>query len=120
MELNRLPAELVRKKPFETVRQWAQARAAEDELLKKSDPAWLDADFEKLLVWFNVLKPTDPKIRTAAARKETMLGALGPRSKEYLRRAESLEEEYKKGGWLNQNDRQKLLNKLKETIRYWE
>ena len=119
-ELSKLPSEVVLKKPFENLRQWAKARALEDERLKMSDPGWLDAEFEVLLVKFNVLRPTDPRLRTPQARKENVIGAIGPRNKDYLRQVERLEEEYKKGGWLSQNDRQKLIAKLKETIRYWE
>jgi hypothetical protein len=80
--------------------------------------AKLDAEFEKYLVWFRVLKPTDPRIRTPEVRKEKpIVGQISPQDTDlYLKRIDYLRSEYEKGGRLNENDRQKNLEKLRETL----
>jgi hypothetical protein len=119
-KLGGLPPAVSAKKPFEDLRKWAQAKADEQAAARKKDPVWLDADLEKLLVWFNIMPPTDSRIQTPEARKAQMLGAIGPKKDIYLREVQRLEDEYKKGGWLDQNDREKYLKELKKTIRYWD
>ena len=119
-KLSALPAAVSGKPPFEDLRIWAGAKADAQAELRKKDPVWLDAEFEKLLVWFNVVPSTSPRIQSPEARKQKMLGAIGPQKDVYLREVQRLEEEYKKGGWLTQNDREKYLKELKKTITYWE
>jgi hypothetical protein len=88
-------------------------KGSEQETAKK-----LDAEFEKYLVWFRVWKPTDPRIRTEAARKEKpMDGYLTTEAKQwYLRRVDYLDAQYKKAGRLNQDDRKQALSALREAI----
>ncbi len=119
-KLGALPAAVSGKPPFEDLRNWAGAKADAQAELRKKDPVWLDAEFEKLLVWFNIVPSTSPRIQTPEARKQKMLGAIGPQKDVYLREIQRLEDEYKKGGWLTQNDREKYLKELKKTITYWE
>jgi hypothetical protein len=81
----------------------------------------LDAVFEVYLVWFKVLKPTDPHILTPEGRKaEPLGGAIGSQRDACLDQVGRLEAEYKKGGWLSQNDRQYYLDKLRNAIDRWE
>ena len=119
-KLGGLPPAVSAKKPFEDLRKWAQARADEQAEARKQDPVWLDAKLEVLLVRFSILKPTDPRIKTPAARQEKVLdGALNLAGTEYyLNEVNALESEYKKGGWLDQGDRKKLLKDLREKIKY--
>jgi hypothetical protein len=105
------------KPPFEAFRKWAEAPIADlpdgnKKLLQ------LDTEFEMYLVWFRVLKPTDPRIRTAKARKENpIVGQISPKDTDfYLKRIDYLKNEYAACGRLNENDRQKHLQKLRETL----
>jgi hypothetical protein len=116
-KLAELAAGFTSKPPFEELRKWAEAQIVDipdgnKKLLQ------LDTEFEKYLVWFRVLKPTDPKIQTAEARKEKpIIGQISPQDTDlYLKRIEYLTSEYKNAGRLNENDRQKNLEKLRETL----
>lgn len=119
-KLDGLPPVVSGKKPFEDLRQWAQARVDEQADARKKDPVWLDAKLEILLVRLGILRPTDPRIKTPAARQEKALdGALNlAGSESYLNEVNALESEYKKGGWLDQGDRKKLIKDLRERIKY--
>jgi hypothetical protein len=112
-------AKLADKPPFHTLNDWATAQSAvgtqKDTLVK------LDTEFEKYLVWFNVLKPTDARIKTPEGRKAQRIdGELGDERETYLKQIAWLKNEYQKGGWLNQEDRQLYLDKLKEAILHRE
>jgi hypothetical protein len=108
-------ASLTNKPPFHELNDWATAQSAVG--LQKDSLVSLDDELQKYLVWFNVLKATDPRITSAAARKaERQDGEIGAQRDQYLNRIAWLETEYRKGGWLSQNDRQKYLDQLKDTI----
>ncbi len=119
-KLGGLPPAVVAKKPFADLRNWAQARADEQAEARKKDPVWLDAKLDVLLVRFSILKPTDPRIKTTAARQEKVLdGALNLAGSEYyLNEVNALESDYQQGGWLDQGDRKKFLKDLREKIKY--
>ena len=119
-KLGELPPAVSAKRPFEDLHKWAQARAEEQAEVRKKDPVWLDAKLDVLLVRFGILKPTDPRIKTPAARQEQALdGALTLAGSDYyLKEVNALENEYKQGGWLDQGDRKKLLKDLREKIKY--
>lgn len=119
-ELNKLGSDIIAKKPFADLRQWAQGKAREDEGQKSKSPGWLDAKMEILLVQFKVLKATDAKIVTSAARQADVIdGSLNlTDQEEYLRAVNALEAEYKKRGWLDSGDRKKLIKQLREHIQY--
>ena len=78
----------------------------------------LDAEFERYLVWFRVLKPTDPRIQTSEARKKKPVdGDISPQDKQwYLERIDYLKTQYERAGMLSQNDRQKNLSALRKAI----
>ena len=75
-------------------------------------------EFEKMLVWFSIKKPTDRYIKSAEARKERPAnGVLSEEQRQwYLKRVTALEDEFGTTGILNQNDRSKYLKELKDTI----
>jgi protein phosphatase len=103
------------KPPFIALAQWAKACA--DQAATQAKLAQLNVSFEEMLVWFNIKKPTDPYIKTPEARKEQRKdGELGNQKDNYLNRITWLENEYKNGGWLNQDDRAKYLKELRDTI----
>jgi hypothetical protein len=93
------------KPPFTALRKWMVE-------------AQLDTEFEKYLVWFRVLSPTDPRIQTSEARKEKPVdGDISPQDKQrYLERIDYLNTQYEKDGKLSQNDRQKNLSALKKAV----
>jgi hypothetical protein len=110
------------KQPFDELRKWADSQSNKVPESPEKVLQRLDTEFEVMLVWFDILSPTDPKIQTAQARKERPFqGAIGPQKQSYyLERAGLLETEYRNGGWLDKNDRARKLKKLKEAIRYAE
>lgn len=115
-ELNKLASDVIAKKPFADLRQWAQGKAREDEERKKTDPSWLDSEFEVLLVRFNIIRAKDAKWPEAKSEKP-LDGFLDVQGTEfYLKKVTFLRDEYTKSGWLDQNDRLKKLNKLEDTI----
>ena len=105
------------KPPFEALRQWAdlvsQGTSSRQDAVEK-----LDAEFERYLVWFRVLKPTDPRIQSSEARKEKPVdGDISPQDKQrYLERIDYLNTQYERAGKLSQNDRQKNLSALRKAI----
>jgi hypothetical protein len=105
------------KPPFEALRQWAdlvsQGTSSRQDAVEK-----LDAEFERYLVWFRVLKPTDPRIQSSEARKEKPVdGDISPQDKQrYLERIDYLNTQYERAGKLSQNDRQKNLSVLRKAI----
>lgn len=115
-----LPPAVSGKKPFADLRLWTQGKADEQAELRKKDPVWLDAKLEVLLVELNILKPSDPRIKTPAARQQKVVeGALSLTGVDhYLNRVNALESEYQKGGWLDQGDRKKFIKDLRERIKY--
>lgn len=116
-ELNKLSSETIAKKPFADLRQWTQGKVRDDEERKKTDPSWLDSEFEVYLVRFNVIKAKDAKVAEAKAEKP-MDGFLDVPGKEYyLTRVTFLKDQYSKSGWLDQNDRRKNLNRLEDNIK---
>ena len=103
------------KPPFRALNDWASALGAAGQ--QKDAIVSLDAELQKYLVWFNVLKATDPRITDPEARKaQRQDGEIGAQRDQYLKRIAWLEGEFRKGGWLAQNDRQKYLDELKDTI----
>lgn len=103
------------KKPFRELRDWADTQYAAS--LQKQSLTKLDAELETYLVWFNVLKPSDPHIKTPEGRKASRIdGEIGVQRDQYLAEVTRMENEYRKGGWLGQEDRQKYLDKLRDTI----
>ncbi|HEX4263459.1 MAG TPA: hypothetical protein VH597_03895 [Verrucomicrobiae bacterium] len=108
-------ASLTNKPPFHALNDWATAQSAVG--LQKNTLVSLDDELQKYLVWFNVVKATDARITSAEARKaQRQDGEIGGQRDQYLNRIAWLETEYRKGGWLNQDDRQKYLDQLKDTI----
>lgn len=119
-ELNKQSAGVVAKRPFAVLDQWAQKMAREDEERKKVDPSWLDDRLEVLLVQFKVLKASDSRIKTLAARQaKTIDGALDLSGQAYfLEIINKLETEYKKGGWLDKGERGKFIKEIRDRINY--
>jgi hypothetical protein len=111
------PAGFLSKPPFEALRKWANQVSMGKSSGQEAVPK-LDAELEKYLVWFRVLKPADPRIQTSAARKEKPVdGDISPQDKQwYLERIGYLKTQYEKDGILNQNDRQKNLSALRDAI----
>ncbi len=110
-------AAFLAKPPFVALRQWAETPVVEKPASAETT-AKLDAEFEKYLVQFRVLKATDPKILTAVARREKPAdGQLSPEGKDwYISRLDFFKTEFQKAGILNQNDRQKNLEALRDVI----
>jgi len=103
------------KAPFRNLSQWAKTYVGQAE--RQKDIRQLNVTFEKMLVWFNVKEPTDPYIQTPEAKKESRRdGDIGSQRDQYLKLVDWLEAEYKKGGWLEQNDRAKYIKELRDTI----
>ncbi|MBE0542006.1 MAG: tetratricopeptide repeat protein [Verrucomicrobia bacterium] len=108
-------AGVLQKEPFAAVRQWAESQAAEENQQRSAMVAKLDAVFEVLLVQYNILNARDAK--TSEGRSARRLGEVGFQQKDYdQKRVAALEQEYQRGGWLNEADRQRQLNILKERI----
>jgi protein phosphatase len=107
------------KPPFRALAESAQSFVAQARGAEALDR--LDTEFEKMLVWFNIVRPTSPYLRLPEARKETRHdGEIGAQREYYLGRVTVLENEFKKGGWLNQRDRAKYLGKLRDEIKHRE
>ncbi|HWD91486.1 MAG TPA: hypothetical protein VG938_03970 [Verrucomicrobiae bacterium] len=112
-------ASLTNKPPFRALKDWATTQSTAGQ--QKETLVSLDAEFQKYLVWFNVLKATDPHITNPEDRKEERQdGEIGGKKDDYLKRIAWLEDEYRKGGWLNQDDRQKNLDDLRDIVRHRE
>jgi hypothetical protein len=108
-------AGVLQKEPFAAVHQWAESRAAEENQQRSAMVAKLDAVFEVLLVQYNIINARDAK--TSEGRSARRLGEVGFQQKDYdQKRVAALEQEYQRGGWLNEADRQRQLNILKERI----
>jgi hypothetical protein len=108
------------KPPFLALAQWAQAQSAQATGSNKLDQ--LDAEFEKMLVWFNIKNPKDAYLRTAEAKKERRLdGEIGVKQRQqFLDAVNRLENEFRKGGWLDQRERARYLTELRTTIMHRE
>lgn len=108
-------ASAANKAPFRSLSQWAKNYVSHAE--REKDYQQLNITYEKMLVWFNIKNPSDPYIQTPEARKESRRdGSIGEQRDQYLKLVDWLESEYKRGGWLEQNDRAKNLKDLKNTI----
>ena len=117
--LSKLSADVSRKQPFVVINQWVESKASADEAQKNKDAGWLDAELEKLLVQFGVLKPSHPWLQTPEARKQEVLspGFLElPVKDYYLIRVKTLRTEYAKRNWLAQRERETYLNRLQSNI----
>lgn len=107
------------KPPFRALAEWAQSFVAQAQGAEALDR--LDLEFEKMLVWFNIMKPTSPYLRMPESRKEGRHdGEIGAQREYYLGRVTALESELRKGGWLNQRDRARYLGELRTTIAHRE
>jgi tetratricopeptide (TPR) repeat protein len=105
------------KRPFQELKDWADGQYSAS--LHNQSVVILDAELEKYLVWFNVLKPSDPRIKTPDARKASRIdGEIGIQREQYLAELTRMENEYRKGGWLGREDRQKYLDELKDTVKH--
>ncbi|HEV2209466.1 MAG TPA: hypothetical protein VG167_11860 [Verrucomicrobiae bacterium] len=112
-------AGVLAKPPFADLRTWADAQSTAAASGATPDLQRLDTDLEVLLVQFGVLKATAAEIHFDAARQTKPLpsGALDD-PQPYLNRVQRLEQGYKNGGWLDQDNRQKYLTKIREAINY--
>ncbi|MGH7972279.1 MAG: hypothetical protein ACREIC_26505, partial [Limisphaerales bacterium] len=112
-------AAVLAKAPFADLRTWADAQSTAAASGATPDLQRLDTDLEVLLVQFGVLKATAAEIHFDAARQTKPLpsGALDD-PQPYLNRVQQLEQGYKNGGWLDQDNRQKYLAKIREAINY--
>ncbi|MDR3457435.1 MAG: protein phosphatase 2C domain-containing protein [Verrucomicrobiae bacterium] len=102
-------ADLTNKPPFSVLVKWA----GDIKTLQDANVA-----YEKLLVWFNVKKPSDHYLLTAEARKETRLdGALPEKQRQdYLATVKQLEDIFRRAGCLTQGGRAANLKQLAENI----
>jgi hypothetical protein len=109
---------LTNKPPFQALGEWAKSYMDREEDKQKLEQ--LNIIFEKMLVWFNVVGPKDPSIRTTEAGKETRRdGEIGTQRDYYLQIVTRLRNEYQKGGWLTK-ERARRLDKLEENVTHHE
>jgi protein phosphatase len=111
---------LVNKPPFQAINQWANS--ASDAVQTQKQLQQANATFEEMLVWFNIKRPNDPYIQTAAARQQVRYdGQLDEKQRqEYLATIAQLQTVFASSGQLNQNNRAKLLKDLEETVAHHE
>ena len=104
------------KSAFAAVAQWAQAQA--DQIGKQTLLQSRTEDFEKLLVWFNIKRPTDAYITTAVAKQQKRIDGMVPPElrQQYLAAIDTLTADFTKLGVIKLNDREKLLKELKDTV----
>lgn len=107
---------LLSKPPFDALRKWAESQPASDKTSTAQTRGQLNTKLEVMLVQLGVFKPDAPEIRSDEARKTKPLpdGALD--TGYYLRLVDQLEADFRKGGWLEQDDYRKRIAKLKEAI----
>jgi len=102
-------AEWVGKPPFRNL----AARAA-----RQKEFARLNSTFETMLVEFDIKSPADPYIETPEGRQARKIeGTLSQAQRDkYLETLRQLENDYDRGGWLEENNREKYINKLRDII----
>lgn len=107
------------KPPFRELRTWAEGKAREHQAQMQQHLQQLDASLVAMLDSFNVAVPSG--LRPAGTKKKDILGAIGEDGKKYFRaEADKLENAYKSGGWLDQNNRATLIRSLRVAIERWE
>jgi len=113
-------ATLINKPPFQAINQWAKSAAAADQNQKQLEQA--NVTFEEMLVWFNIVRPSDSYIKTPQARQQVRYdGQLDEKQRqEYLATIAQLQTVFASSGLLNQNNRAKLLKDLEETVAHHE
>jgi serine/threonine protein phosphatase PrpC len=101
-------AELNGKAPFAALAKWTTD-------VKNLQEA--NINYEKMLVWFNVKKPTDHYLQTPEARKEERFDATLPETErqQYLTTVKQLEELFRRAGCLDKA-RAENLKQLRENI----
>jgi hypothetical protein len=109
-------AAVLKKKPFDELKAWADGRAAEEAARPKDIGAY-DARFQVLLVQFNVLSAKDDYIKSPDAKKAEFLNeSLALDAKDfYSKQVAEIEKQFRAGKWLDPN-REKLIKKLKDAI----
>jgi hypothetical protein len=109
-------AALAGKAPFLALAQWAQTQA--NQAASQKVAANLNVTYEELLVWFNVKKPSDQEIHTTLARKQSAFsgGLTDAQRQQYLGTVSLLETNFTRLGIINQNNRAKNLNELRDVI----
>jgi hypothetical protein len=102
------------KPPFTDVAKWAETQR---QIAPKQSLEKLDSDFEVMLVWFDLLDPA--KAQSSEARTNAPIGGqiLPKEADRCASKADYLESQFKKGGWLTPA-REKNLKELKKAIRY--
>jgi hypothetical protein len=113
-------ASLLRKPPFAAIGQWAKGSVSTYQNQAQLQQA--DITFEEMLVWFNIKRPTDPYIQMPEAQKQVAFdGQLDANQKQqYLATITELRNVFASTGQINQNDRDKLLKDLEETVQHHE
>ena len=113
-------AALVNKPPFQAINQWAKSAA--DAIQNQKQLQQANVTFEEMLVWFNIVRPTDSYIKTPEARQQARYdGQLDDKQRqEYLTTIAQLQTIFASSGLLNQNNRAKLLKDLEETVAHHE
>lgn len=115
-------ASLAAKPPFAALRAWSEQQAKAATAAKPLPLEKLDEQLQVLLVRFNLLKPTAPNVTSARAREEKPFsGSLTPSNQQQiLKSIDWLEQEFARVAALEQNDRQLLVQKLRERVRSWQ
>ncbi len=107
---------LLNKPPFDALRKWAESQPASDKPSTAQTLGQLKTKLEVLLVQLGVFKPGAAEIRSEEARRTKPLADGALDTGYYLRLVDQLEADFKKGGWLEQDDYRKHIAKLKEAI----
>lgn len=115
-------ASLAAKPPFAALRAWSEQQAKAATAAKPPPLEKLDEQLQVLLVRFNLLKPTAPNVTSARAREEKPFsGSLTPSNQQQiLKSIDWLEQEFARVSALEQDDRQLLVQKLRERVRSWQ
>lgn len=115
-------AGLLAKAPFKAMKDWSETSGPTAEELAKKKLAALDADYERLMVWFNLRNEGDKSLVTPEGKAAKRLGGgiSADMKTKCIERVDKLIADYKTVGQLSQNDRERNLKKLRETIQYWQ
>ena len=90
----------------------------EEKLVREQKLKALDAEFEKMLVMFNVLPPKHKRIRDTEARKTAALTDFDASLKpEFTTKASNLMEQFKAARVFDEDDRSGLSKKLLDAIK---
>jgi len=113
---------LATKKPFAELHSWAGQQAKAAAAATPQPVEKLDEQLQVLLVRYKVVRPDSPTLTVPRAREEKPFsGPLPPtQQKQVLEVVARLEQEFARGSWLEQNDRKRLLQELRERVRYWQ